>query len=90
MVVGLIAEERSRTDPGFVGHEAKNWPPVVFRSAAHKRWVSRGSSGTGGLARGAGGKSTRARWAPLSPHAQISGSQPGRHHLAHVNCFHCE
>lgn len=54
MVVGLRAEERSRTDPGFVGHEAKNWPPVVFRSAAHKRWVSRGSSGTGGLARGAG------------------------------------
>lgn len=55
MVVGLRAEERSRTDPGFVGHEAKNWPPIVFRrSAAHKRWGSRGSSGTGGLARGAG------------------------------------
>lgn len=42
MVVGLIAEESSLTDPGFVGHEAKNWPPLSSIAQEH---IKNGSAG---------------------------------------------
>lgn len=44
MVVGLRAEERSRTDPGFVGHEAKNCPPPSSVAQQHIRDGSAGAA----------------------------------------------